>query len=55
MYDLPYFNARKQDKDRPALWFYERLARRWFQQGQEKRQSFFWKKADGPAVCANGS
>jgi len=28
-YDIPYFAARNQDRDRPALWFYERIVRRW--------------------------
>lgn len=28
-YDLPYFAARCQDRDRLALWFYERIIRRW--------------------------
>jgi len=28
-YDIPYFAARNQDRDRPALWFYERIIRRW--------------------------
>ncbi|NVN99046.1 MAG: class I SAM-dependent methyltransferase [Geobacteraceae bacterium] len=32
-YDLPYFKARNQDQDRPALWFYERIARRWIKPG----------------------
>lgn len=32
-YDLPYFAARHQDRDRPALWFYERLVRRWMYPG----------------------
>ena len=32
-YDLQYFSARNQDKDRPALWFYERLACRWIKPG----------------------
>jgi len=32
-YDLPYFAARSQDRDRPALWFYERIIRRWMQPG----------------------
>lgn len=33
-YDLTYFAARSQDRDRPALWFYERLARRWIAPGR---------------------
>jgi SAM-dependent methyltransferase len=32
-YDIPYFAARNQDRDRPALWFYERIARRWIMPG----------------------
>lgn len=32
-YDQPYFSARFQDRDRPALWFYERIIRRWIQPG----------------------
>jgi len=32
-YDLPYFAARCQDRDRPALWFYERIIRRWIATG----------------------
>ena len=32
-YDLPYFAARNQDKDRPALWFYERIICRWIKPG----------------------
>jgi SAM-dependent methyltransferase len=32
-YDLPYFAARCQDRDRPALWFYERIVRRWIAHG----------------------
>lgn len=32
-YDLPYFAARSQDRDRPALWFYERIIRRWIASG----------------------
>jgi SAM-dependent methyltransferase len=32
-YDIKYFAARNQDRDRPALWFYERLVRRWFVSG----------------------
>lgn len=28
-YDRLYFAARCQDRDRPALWFYERIIRRW--------------------------
>lgn len=32
-YDRPYFTARFQDRDRPALWFYERIIRRWIQPG----------------------
>jgi SAM-dependent methyltransferase len=27
-YDISYFAARNQDRDRPALWFYERIIRR---------------------------
>jgi len=33
VYDLPYFAARCQDRDRPALWFYERIVRRWIVPG----------------------
>jgi len=33
-YDMPYFAARHQDRDRPALWFYERLVRRWIHPGR---------------------
>lgn len=33
-YDLPYFAARNQDQDRPALWFYERLVRSWISPGK---------------------
>ena len=33
VYDLPYFSARNQNRDRPALWFYERLVRRWIKPG----------------------
>ncbi len=33
-YDLAYFAARNQDRDRPALWFYERLASRWIRSGR---------------------
>lgn len=33
-YDIPYFAARDQDRDRPALWFYERIARRWIAPGK---------------------
>lgn len=32
-YDINYFTARDQDRDRPALWFYERIACRWFRPG----------------------
>ena len=32
-YDMPYFAARCQDRDRPALWFYERIVRRWIVPG----------------------
>lgn len=32
-YDLSYFAARYQDRDRPALWFYERIIRRWILPG----------------------
>lgn len=32
-YDQPYFAARCQDRDRPALWYYERIIRRWIQPG----------------------
>ncbi len=32
-YDIPYFAARNQDRDRPALWFYERIVRRWIKPG----------------------
>jgi SAM-dependent methyltransferase len=32
-YDSPYFAARFQDRDRPALWFYERIIHRWIQPG----------------------
>ncbi len=32
-YDIPYFAARCQDRDRPALWFYERIIRRWILPG----------------------
>lgn len=32
-YDMPYFAARCQDRDRPALWFYERIIRRWIVPG----------------------
>jgi SAM-dependent methyltransferase len=32
-YDLDYFTARNQDKDRPALWFYERIIHRWIMPG----------------------
>lgn len=32
-YDLSYFAARCQDHDRPALWFYERIIRRWIKPG----------------------
>lgn len=32
-YDAEYFSARSQDKDRPALWFYERIIRRWIKNG----------------------
>lgn len=32
-YDIPYFAARNQDRDRPALWFYERLTCRWISPG----------------------
>lgn len=32
-YDLSYFAARNQDKDRPALWFYERVICRWIKSG----------------------
>lgn len=34
MYDMQYFAARNQDRDRPALWFYERIIRRWIRQGR---------------------
>lgn len=33
MYDMQYFAARNQDRDRPALWFYERIIRRWIRSG----------------------
>lgn len=33
-YDMPYFAARCQDRDRPALWFYERIIRRWIAPGK---------------------
>ena len=33
-YDMPYFAARSQDRDRPALWFYERVIRRWIKRGK---------------------
>lgn len=33
-YDMSYFAARHQDCDRPALWFYERLVRRWIHPGR---------------------
>lgn len=33
-YDIPYFAARNQDRDRPALWFYERIIRRWIAPGK---------------------
>lgn len=32
-YDIAYFAARNQDRDRPALWFYERIIRRWIAPG----------------------
>lgn len=32
-YDMHYFAARHQDRDRPALWFYERLVRQWINPG----------------------
>ena len=32
-YDIPYFAARNQDRDRPALWFYERIIRHWIMPG----------------------
>jgi len=32
-YDMSYFAARCQDRDRPALWFYERIIRRWILPG----------------------
>lgn len=32
-YDLPYFAARNQNSDRPALWFYERVICRWITPG----------------------
>lgn len=32
-YDILYFAARNQDRDRPALWFYERIVRRWILPG----------------------
>lgn len=33
-YGAPYFAARGQDRDRPALWFYERVIRRWIKPGK---------------------
>lgn len=33
-YDVSYFAARSQDRDRPALWFYERVIRRWVKPGK---------------------
>jgi SAM-dependent methyltransferase len=30
---MPYFEARCQDRDRPALWFYERIIRQWIKPG----------------------
>lgn len=32
-YDRSYFTARSQDRDRPALWFYERVVRTWILKG----------------------
>lgn len=32
-YDIKYYSERHQDRDRPALWFYERLIRRWIAPG----------------------
>lgn len=32
-YDIPYFAARNQDRDRPALWFYERIICGWIKSG----------------------
>jgi SAM-dependent methyltransferase len=33
-YDVHYFAARCQDRDRPALWFYERVIRHWIPAGK---------------------
>lgn len=33
-YDVSYFAARNQDRDRPALWFYERIIRCWIVSGK---------------------
>lgn len=33
-YNMPYYSARCQDRDRPALWFYERIIRRWILPGK---------------------
>lgn len=33
-YDIPYFAERNQNRDRPALWFYERIIRRWIKPGK---------------------
>lgn len=33
-YDIKYYSERNQDRDRPALWFYERIIRHWVKPGR---------------------